>query len=346
MRFEFYNEGLADVPKLSVDGTVGNAVHLSHWQGNETAAHLRADTSTEIALNFVAAPDREEIARGARVVTNNHFDTDGVLSVWTVLAGRRALDLKDRLIPAAEAGDFSEFTGARAVRASITIQGGDNPFVEGLASPLARHLAGGADEKRAYRFVLPEVERVLTRTDEYEELWRDEWARIERALESFAGGRSRVAEDGESGLSLVTLDPEIYGASGFNPTRHAAPYTAVAHNARGRAFLVCTPLGDGWSYRVDYPYYSWAVTTLRPRVARRDFTELIERLNELEGDGVGRWKADRSELTSALKFLDARAAPAASRLAPEAVAAEMRAALLRQSANVRSAASTTAQAEV
>jgi len=64
MRFEFYNEGLADVPKLSVDGTVGNAVHLSHWQGNETPAHLRADTSTEIALNFVAAPDREELARG------------------------------------------------------------------------------------------------------------------------------------------------------------------------------------------------------------------------------------------------------------------------------------------
>src|SRR5437868_6243335 len=156
MRFEFYNEGLADVPKLSVDGTVGNAIHLSHWQGNETPARLRADTSTEIALNFVAAPDREEIARGVEVVTNNHFDTDGVLSVWAVLTGAPALDLRDRLVPAAEAGDFSEFTGARAVRASITIQGGDNPLVEGVASPLARQLAGGeaVDEKRAYELVL------------------------------------------------------------------------------------------------------------------------------------------------------------------------------------------------
>jgi hypothetical protein len=339
MRFEYYHEGLADVPKLSVDGTVANAVHLSHWQGNETPAHLRADTSTEIALNFVAAPDREEIARGVEVVTNNHFDTDGVLSVWTVLAGGRALDLKDRLVPAAEAGDFSEFTGARAVQASITIQGGDNPFVEGVASPLARRLAGGADvdERRAYELVLPEVERVLTRTEEYEELWRDEWARVERALESFAAGRSRVAED-ESGLSVVTLDPEIYGASGFKPTRHAAPYTAVAHNARGRVLLVCTPLEDGWSYRVDYPYYSWAVTLVRPRVARVRLGGFVERLNGLEPEGRGRWRTDGSEMTSAVKFLDAAGRPAASRLAPEEVARELRAVLVEQAAETRHAA--------
>src|SRR5947209_875457 len=232
MRFEFYNEGLADVPKLSVDGTVGNAVHLSHWQGNETPARLRADTSTEIALNFVAAPDREEIARGARVVTNNHFDTDGVLSVWAVLTGGRALDLRNRLIAAAEAGDFSEFTGAQAVRASITIQGGDNPFVEGVASPLARHLAGGADvdEKRADELVLPEVERVTL------------------------GG-------------------------------------------------------------------------------------LVERLNGLEPEGRGRWRTDGTELTSAVKFLDAAERPAASRLEPDAVAAELRGVLLRQRARAHKAKS-------
>jgi hypothetical protein len=331
MRFEFYNEGLAGVPKLSVDGTVENAIHLSHWQGNETPAHLRADTSTEIALNFVAAPDRDEIARGVEVVTNNHFDTDGVLSVWTVLAGERALDLRDRLVAAAEAGDFSEFTGAQAVRASITIQGGDGPAVEGVASPLARRLAGGeaVDEECAYRFVLPEVERVLTRTDEYETLWRDEWARIERALESFGRGRSRVSEDEESRLSVVTLAPELFGASGFKPTRHAAPYTAVAHNARGRVFLICTPLDEGWSYRVDYPYYSWAMTVVRPPVARARLDGLVERLNELEPEGSGRWKTDGSEMTSAVKFVDARGVLSASRLEPDAVAAELRAVLLR-----------------
>lgn len=31
MRFEFYSDAIADVPKLSVDGTVDSTIHLSHW---------------------------------------------------------------------------------------------------------------------------------------------------------------------------------------------------------------------------------------------------------------------------------------------------------------------------
>src|SRR6266566_7714968 len=127
MRFEYYHDGLADVPKLSVDGTVDNAIHFSHWKGNQTPASVKADTSTEIALNLAAAPNREELTGGIDLVTNNHFDTDGVLSVWTVLTGERALDLREKLIPAAEAGDFSEFTNENAVRASIVIQGSEQP---------------------------------------------------------------------------------------------------------------------------------------------------------------------------------------------------------------------------
>src|SRR6266403_2273183 len=118
MRFEYYHDGLTNVPKLSVDGTVDNAVHFSHWKGNRTPASVKADTSTESALNLVAAPDREELTRGIDLVTNNHFDTDGVLSVWTILNGERALGLHGQLIAAAEAGDFSELSTREGVRAS------------------------------------------------------------------------------------------------------------------------------------------------------------------------------------------------------------------------------------
>src|SRR5436189_469812 len=116
MKFEFYSDALADVPKLSVDGTVDNAIHFSHWRGNETPASVKADTSTEIALNVVAAPNRDELTQGIDLVVNNHFDTDGVLSVWTMLTGERALELRDKLIPAAEAGDFGELRTEDAVR--------------------------------------------------------------------------------------------------------------------------------------------------------------------------------------------------------------------------------------
>src|SRR5205814_3899618 len=97
MRFQYYTAAIGDTPKLSVDGTVDNAIHFSHWQGNETPADVKADTSTEIALKLVASSHRHELTKGIELVTNNHFDTDGVLSVWTVLSGERALDLHDQL---------------------------------------------------------------------------------------------------------------------------------------------------------------------------------------------------------------------------------------------------------
>lgn len=331
MRFEYYHAGLDATPKLSVDGTVPNSLHFSHWQGNETPASVKADTSTEIALNLVGSPAFAELTQGIELVTNNHFDTDGVLSVWTVLAGERAADLKHELIDAAANGDFSEYTTENAVRANIAIQGSEQPDPnEHTISPLAGYLAGEAvtDEARAYHLVLPEVERLLTRTDDYEPLWRDGWQRVAAALESFASGASKVEEQEDVPLSVVTLAPALFSAKGFDPARHAAPFTAITRHARGQLYLIAIPMSDGWAYRIDYPYYSWAETVVRPRIERRDFAPLVARLDEAEKNGTGRWKLDGNELTSAVKFVDRSGRLSASSLAPDEVAREMRALLL------------------
>jgi hypothetical protein len=322
MRFEFYHSGLDNVLKLSVDGTVSHSVHFSHWQGNETPAEVKADTSTEIALNLVGSPNRDILTRGIDLVTNNHFDTDGVLSVWTVLSGARALELAEQLIPAAEAGDFSEFTNDAAVRASIVLQGSDQASPNNNdGSPLAQQLAGedAVDDARAYQLVLPEIERVLTHTDDYEHLWRGAWERIETAIESFERGRSTVQEFEDSRLSLIMLAPEAFSASGFNPTRHAAPYTAISHYAHGEIYLITTPVGGGWVYRLDYPYYSWAETIVRKMIEHRELTSLLTELNNLENEGNGQWKSDSSEMTSAAKFLNYDGVLGASALEPGTV---------------------------
>ena len=330
MRFEYYSDAIADTPKLSVDGTVDNAIHFSHWKGNETPASVKADTSTEIALNLVGAPDRDELTRGIDLVTNNHFDTDGVLSVWTVLNGERALALREKLIAAAEAGDFSEMSTQAGVRASMVIQGSESPIDNDVGSPLACQLAGApvTDDARAYELVLPHVEQVVTRTNDYASLWCDPWNRIALALDSFAKGRSRVDEDSEAKISLVTLAPEIFSSVGFKPTRHCAPFTAISHHARGEVFLIATPLDGGWAYRIDYPYYCWAETVVRPRIERRDFSSLINALGEMEQSPGGRWRLDTSELASAVKFSDPNGKLAASGLSLDAVAAKLRDALL------------------
>jgi len=321
MRFEFYSDALADVPKLSVDGTVDNAVHFSHWRGNKTPASVKADTSTEIALNVVAAPNRDDLTQGIDLVTNNHFDTDGVLSVWAMLNGERALALREKLIAAAEAGDFCEFSSVDAVRTSIVIQGSDSP-IDKSGSPLALKLAGEdfVNEARSYELVLPKVEHVLTHTDFYESLWREPWKRIEVALESFAKGESRVDEDLTNKISLVTLAPEVFGASGFDPAAHAAPFAAISRHAHGNVFVIATPMNDGWAYRVDYPYYSWAETIVRPGIPRPDVGAAIDALNEIENNEIGRWVIDSSELASAIKFSDVNNQLTASEIAPDIVA--------------------------
>jgi len=320
MRFEFYTEALANVPKLSVDGTVDNSIHFSHWEANATPAEVKADTSTEIALNLVASPNRVALTNGIELVTNNHFDTDGVLSVWTVLNGERALAYRDLMISAAEAGDFSEYSSDDGVRVSIAIQGSDQASPNNDdGSPLARLLAGEKvdDDARAYELVLPEVERLLMNINDYESLWREGWESVVAAIESFERGESNVTE--YSNLSLIILAPELFSGTGFSPTRHSAPYTAISKYAHGELFLIATPAGSGWFYRLDYPYYSWAETVVRPRVKHRDLSGALQLLNNKEGNRDGRWQMDNREMTSAVKFLDNNRMLAASRLEPQDV---------------------------
>ena len=320
MRFEFYTEALANVPKLSVDGTVDNSIHFSHWQGNTTPAEVKADTSTEIALNLVASPNRAALTNGIELVTNNHFDTDGVLSVWTVLNGERALAYRDLLVSAAEAGDFSEYSSDDGVRVSIAIQGSDQASPNNDdGSPLARLLAGEEidDDARAYDLVLPEVERLLTNINDYESLWREGWERVTAAIESFERGESKVTEYSE--ISLITLAPALFDGTGFSPTRHAAPYTAISKYARGKLFVVAIPTGSGWFYRLDYPYYSWAETVVRPHVKHRDLSGALQLLNDKESNRGGRWQMDDREMTSAVKFLDSYRMLATSGLEPQDV---------------------------
>ena len=89
--------------------------------------------------------------------------------------------------------------------------------------------------------------------------------------------------------------------------------------ARGELFLIAIPAGSAWFYRLDYPYYSWAETVVRPRIKRRDLSGALQLLNDKESNRDGRWQMDDREMTSAVKFLDSNKTLAASRLEPQDV---------------------------
>jgi hypothetical protein len=171
----------------------------------------------------------------------------------------------------------------------------------------------------AYELIFPEVEKLLTNVNAYEPLWREGWKQVADAIESFERGRSQVKEFSEGRISLVTLDPQIFDGQGFRPTRHSAPFTAISKFAHGELFLIAIPASGGWFYRLDYPYYSWAETVVRPRIVRRDLSGALMVLNEKEGNRDGKWARDNSEMTSAVKFLDESGSLGVSRLEPDQV---------------------------
>src|SRR5262245_20719896 len=91
----------ASARTLYCDGTHDTAfrpdsdLELSHWVPKLTPARYKADTSTEICLNFVADPARE---RGFDLAVNNHVDVDGLLSLFVVSHAELALAHRERLV--------------------------------------------------------------------------------------------------------------------------------------------------------------------------------------------------------------------------------------------------------
>jgi hypothetical protein len=107
----------AGVTTISCDGLVtGASLDVTHWTNNRTPEELYADTSTEIAINLAKANDETYAHLVNAVVLNNHYDTDGALSVFACLHPSLALQHAALLISGAEAGDFGEWSSDDGVK--------------------------------------------------------------------------------------------------------------------------------------------------------------------------------------------------------------------------------------
>src|SRR5690349_21776182 len=94
MEYVAYGE-IGDRANVIVDGagTPSTLLTLSHWPGAPTPEVLKADLSAEIAFRYL---DRPDLHVDADVVSNNHFDEDGLMSLYALVdpdgaMARRAL---------------------------------------------------------------------------------------------------------------------------------------------------------------------------------------------------------------------------------------------------------------
>jgi hypothetical protein len=290
--FEYVPFGAAArAEAIACDGLVdGAALHASHWPGNRTPVELKADTSVEIALRAL-----ERGVPGDAIVTNNHFDADGVLAVFVLLEPEIAARHASLLVAAAEAGDFDEWPADdRGLRLEMAIRA--------LA-------AGAAGDRDAYARTLAALPALVADVDARRDLWEQPFHALLAAERRAEEGAVRVSRQGDIAIFAHRRAEE------------ELPGPVLARRAPAgvtRWLLAFEREGGAFEYRYERPRWAWADTVKRPRIAAPSRNAAAQDLGEgwaLKGElgmtGILRTtrpvRRDPAEIAAALLRRDAGA---------------------------------------
>jgi len=252
-------------PTISCDGKVsGVTLELTHWTGSTTPDEYYADTSTEMALQL---PD--SVLSNA-LVLNNHYDTDGVLSVWACLEPALASRYADLLKEGAEAGDFGEWSSDLGIK------------LDSVISAMYSN-----DEEAAYKKALRELPNLLddlkkTKGTAYKELWQPVLDHAYRSYDALVQGEAIL----KAGPGSITILEEPFSLSSYALHRGLVQEGLLDRTTR---VLRVMPNSSGYSYRYEKPGHGWVQRLVdRKAIPSVDATKLVKQLNAI--DGPSAWK--------------------------------------------------------
>jgi hypothetical protein len=265
----------SDVPNIVVDGSPNDAtvLTLTHWPGIAAPPGLARDLSAEMAFAYLDAPVEHP---PADVVTNNHFDQDGLVSIFALIDPAGALAHRELLIDVAAAGDFATYRDRRAARAAMAIAN------RGAAETTCSY---SERTDQLYTELLPEVLPMALDNDRYRDLWEAEDAELTASEAAIACGAVAIEERPDLDLAIVTIAPDEPVRQGrrFGHDRFVGMHPMALHNATGRFRLL---LIHGRSYRFVDRYETWVQYRSRPTLPRVDMRPLAEILTSLETGAV------------------------------------------------------------
>lgn len=265
MRYAPYDT-LDGVPHVIVDGKAreDTVLTLSHWPGSATHEALRADLSAEIAFRYL---DHPELAVPVDVVSNNHFDHDGLASVFVLVEPQAAVARRERVVDFARAGDFARFETRAAAQASFAM------------TSLQREVEGDR-----YTALLPCLPEVLDRPERFRDRWEDEDAHLAESEAAIASGTVQIDELPELDLAIVTV-PETWSerqVPRFNSVEPGAVHPMAVHNATDRFRVLYR---RGRRYELQLRYETWVQYVSRRPLPRPDLRPLAAELSAREGTG-------------------------------------------------------------
>jgi hypothetical protein len=285
MRFGGYAASAA-VPNVVVDGSPndGTVLTLTHWPGFPQPDGYRFDLSAEMAFHYLDKPIDHP---PAEIVTNNHFDQDGLVGIHALVNPELSLDHRTLLIDVAAAGDFATFRDRRAARASMVI----DAYADADRSPIADSLVGSYDEQcvALYEETIPLLVSMAVDMDRYRELWADEDAELTASESALSEGIVTIEEVPDIDLAIVTIPDTTAGRSGhrFAGMSFDSVHPMALHNATGCFRLLVV---HGRRYQFVDRYETWVQYRTRQPLPRVDMRPLADRLMESER-GSARWSA-------------------------------------------------------
>jgi hypothetical protein len=295
-RYVGYQASAAE-PNVVVDGSPndGTVLTLTHWPGFPQPDGFHFDLSAEMAFHYLDAP----IDHGAAdVVTNNHFDQDGLVGLHALTNPELSQQHRQLLIDVAEAGDFATFRDRRAARASMII----DAYADAERSPLAGRLAGSYDEQCVvlYEATIPLLVSMAVDGEQFHDLWAEEDEQLSASEKAIANNVVTIEELPEIDLAVVTIPDNEIARRGhrFAGESFEALHPMAMHNATN-CFRLLVVHGRRYQY-VDR-YETWVQYRSRRPLPRVDMRPLAERLTARERDSAT-WTASRpGSLTPTLR---------------------------------------------
>jgi Family of unknown function (DUF6687) len=264
---------------ITVDGAPvrGTVLTLSHWPHTPTPAELAEDTSAEIGFRYLEDPRPWP---DAELVTNDHFDQDGLVAAFTLVDPEEAFRRREVLCEVASAGDFATFSDLGAARVSFALA----TLADPARSPLdVASLPYGERTAALYLELIGRLADLVDHPERHRELWEEEDKFLAQSRADLDRGSILVEEIGELDMAVVTVQEKATAAraSRFATVADMPFHPAVVNNSTDATLLAVL---QARRYELRYRYESWVrMVSRRPR-PRVDLAPLAERLNQEEPD--------------------------------------------------------------
>jgi hypothetical protein len=284
MKFRPYYE-LDGHSNIIVDGAPhkDSKLVLSHWKASGTKPEFIRDTSAQIVLDYL---ESHELPKDLEYVSNDHFDEDGLVGIFSILNKDYALANKELLIDIATAGDFANFKQERAAKIVFTI----NHLLDKSSGFVADEVFDWPYPKMAahfYKLMLDELPKIIENLPDYQSAWGPEFNRLKKTEEQIANQEISIKELPEHQVVIVD-----YGKIEFTDIHKMAIYnktksTQVVYKSMNK-------------FRFQYRYEGWVQLSSFRQPLRVDLAPLAAALNKLE-TGENKWQYDGSnKITPAL----------------------------------------------